>query len=83
MTRKPHSETGPPAQGKRFGRPPKPVEFVRSERVVTFVTPNEHEVLLKLSKRFNTSVSSTIHRLVSQALDAETRESTSAKGTGT
>lgn len=80
MTRKPHFETGPPPQGKRFGRPPKPAEFVRSERIVTFVTPNEHEVLLKLSERFSASVSSTVHRLVSQALKAESLKSTNLTG---
>ncbi len=56
---------------RRFGRPPKPAELVRSERVVTFVTPTQLDALRRLSDRWETSVSEAVHRLVNRALEAE------------
>jgi len=58
-------------RGPRLGRPPKPAETVRSERVVTFVTPTELEALQRLAERWNSSVSGTVYRLVIRTLEAE------------
>ena len=58
-------------RGPRLGRPPKPAETVRSERVVTFVTPTELEALQRLAERWNSSVSGTVYRFVIQTLEAE------------
>jgi hypothetical protein len=53
---------------------------VRSQRVVTFVTPAELEALERLSERWNTSLSGTVHRLVFRALEAATHETKEATG---
>ena len=65
--------------GHRLGRPPRPAETVRSQRVVTFVTPAEFETLERLSERWNTSLSGTVHRLVSRALESATDTSQEAR----
>jgi hypothetical protein len=65
--------------GHRLGRPPRPAETVRSQRVVTFVTPAELEALERLSERWETSLSGTVHRLVYRALGAATRATDDAK----
>ena len=67
--------------GRHLGRPPKPAELVRSERVVTFVTPNEYAALVRLSEQWETSVSGTIHRLMTMTLEAEFQASAASKGT--
>jgi hypothetical protein len=59
---------------RRFGRPPKPAETVRSERVVSFVTPGELEQLEKISARRGVSLSAVIHSLVVRSLDSDTGE---------
>jgi hypothetical protein len=64
--------------GHRLGRPPRPAETVRSQRVVTFVTPAELEALERLSERWKTSMSATVHRLVYRALESATETSQEA-----
>jgi len=59
---------------RRFGRPPKPAETVRSERVVSFVTPGELELLEEISRRRGLSLSAVIHSLVVRSLDSDTGE---------
>jgi hypothetical protein len=49
----------------------KPADTVRSERVVTFVTPAEFEALQDLAERWASSLSATVHRIVFRALEAE------------
>jgi hypothetical protein len=59
------------SKGTGFGRPPKPAELIRSERVVTFVTPKERETLQRLSHQWQTSISGAIHRLMRETLEAD------------
>ena len=58
---------------RRFGRPPKPAELVRSERVVSFVTPGELEQLEKISNRRGVSLSAVIHSMVVRSLEGSRR----------
>jgi hypothetical protein len=58
----------------RFGRPPKPAETVRSERVVSFVTPSELEQLEKISARRGVSLSAVIHSMVIRSLEGTANE---------
>jgi len=53
---------------RRFGRPPKPRDEVRSERVVSFVTPAELDALNGLADDRGESLSSLIHRILLSAL---------------
>ena len=48
------------------GRPPCCSELLRSERLVTFVTPGEYEVIQEMSRRWGLSLSATVYRLLSQ-----------------
>jgi hypothetical protein len=52
---------------------------VRSQRVVTFVTPAELEALERLSEQWKTSLSGTVHRLVCRALESATDTSQEAR----
>ena len=52
----------------RLGRPPKPRDEVRSERVVSFVTRGEFDVLCELANDRGESISAMIHRILSSAL---------------
>jgi len=52
----------------RLGRPPKPRDEVRSERVVSFVTPGELDALMGLADDRSQSVSSVVHRILASAL---------------
>ena len=55
----------------RLGRPPKPREEVRSERVVSFVTRGEFDVLCELANDRGESISAVIHLILSSALAEE------------
>jgi len=52
----------------RFGRPPKPRDEVRSERVVSFVTPAELDALNELADGRGESLSAVIHGILLSAL---------------
>ena len=56
---------------RKLGRPPKPRDEVRSERVVSFVTRSEFDALTKLADIRGESVSATIHRMISSTLAEE------------
>jgi hypothetical protein len=59
----------PDARSRRkFGRPPKPRDEVRSERVVSFVTRYEFDTLLELADGRGESVSAAVHRILRSAL---------------
>jgi len=64
-----HGENGRARQ--RLGRPPKPPHEVRSERVVSFVTPVEFETLMRVADDRGLSVSAVIHLVLSAALAEE------------
>jgi hypothetical protein len=51
-----------------LGRPPKPRDEVRSERVVSFVTQGEFDALLELADNRGESVSAVVHRILRSAL---------------
>jgi hypothetical protein len=53
---------------QRLGRPPKPQDEVRSERVVSFVTRGEFEALTRLADARGKSLSAEIHRILSSEL---------------
>ena len=53
---------------KRRGRPPVPPEQARSHRVVTFVTNSELSQLQSMSNEMDTTLSATIHRLLTESL---------------
>lgn len=53
---------------RRLGRPPKPRDEVRSERVVSFVTQGEFDALLELADNRGESVSAVVHRILRSAL---------------
>jgi len=55
----------------RLGRPPKPRDEVRSERVVSFVTRGEFDTLCELANDRGESISATIHLILSSALAEE------------
>ena len=57
----------------RLGRPPKPPHEVRSERVVSFVTPDEFNTLCELADTQGLSVSAVIHQILSSQLAEEKR----------
>jgi hypothetical protein len=53
---------------RKLGRPPKPREEVRSQRVVSFVTRNEFDSLTDLAGGRGESVSAVVHRILSSEL---------------
>ena len=55
----------------RLGRPPKPRDELRSERVVSFVTRGEFDVLRELADDRGESISAVIHLILSSALAEE------------
>jgi hypothetical protein len=55
----------------RLGRPPKPRDEVRSERVVSFVTRGEFDALGELANDRGESISAVIHFILSSALAEE------------
>jgi hypothetical protein len=56
-------------RAERFGRPPKPANSVRSERVVSFVTSVEYRQFEKISDRRGVSLSAVIHSMVVRSLE--------------
>jgi len=52
----------------RLGRPPKPRDEARSERVVSFVTRGEFDALMELADVRGESVSAIVHRILRSAL---------------
>lgn len=66
MTEKSEGSTRP-----RLGRPPKPRDKVRSERVVSFVTRDELDSLLEIADTSGESVSGVVHRILRSALMKE------------
>jgi len=52
----------------RFGRPPKPRDEARSERVVSFVTRAELDALNQLAEEREQSLSALIHGILLSAL---------------
>jgi len=56
---------------RRLGRPPKPSDKVRSERVVSFVTRGEFDVLSELADMRGESLSAVVHRIIRSALRKE------------
>jgi len=54
-----------------MGRPPKPSEDARSERVVTYVTKSELRRLERLADRKSLSLSAVVHQLLSRSLTAD------------
>lgn len=61
-----------PSHG-RLGRPPKPADTVRSERVVSFVTPVEYRQLESISERKSMSLSAVVHSMVVRSLEEHRR----------
>ena len=55
----------------RLGRPPKPRDELRSQRVVSFVTRGEFDTLCELANDRGESISATIHLILSSALAEE------------
>jgi len=55
----------------RLGRPPKPHDKVRSERVVSFVTRGEFDALTELADIRGESLSAVVHRILRSALRKE------------
>jgi hypothetical protein len=55
----------------RLGRPPKPRDELRSERVVSFVTRGEFDTLCELANNRGESISAVIHLILSSALAEE------------
>jgi hypothetical protein len=53
---------------RRRGRPPKPRDQVRSERIVSFVTRDELAVLADLADAREESVSAVVHQILRSAL---------------
>ena len=58
----------------RLGRPPKPRDEVRSERVVSFVTRGEFDSLTELADIRGESVSAVVHSILRSALRKENRQ---------
>ena len=52
----------------RMGRPPKPRDEVRSERVVSFVTRGEFDTLSELAVLRGESLSTVVHQILRSAL---------------
>ena len=55
----------------RLGRPPKPRDKVRSERVVSFVTRGEFDSLAEIADIRGESVSAVVHSILRSALTKE------------
>ena len=55
----------------KLGRPPKPRDEVRSERVVSFVTRGEFDALCELANDRGESISAMVHLILSSALAEE------------
>jgi len=55
----------------RWGRPPLEKGCVRSERIVTFLTPAERDTLVRCAEDLGQSVSATAHQLICDALKDE------------
>ena len=55
----------------RLGRPPKPRDEVRSERVVSFVTRGEFDALCELADNRGESISAVVHLILSSDLAEE------------
>jgi hypothetical protein len=55
----------------RLGRPPKPRDELRSERVVSFVTQGEFDALCELADNRGESISAVVHLILSSALAEE------------
>jgi len=55
----------------RWGRPPLERRQVRSERIVTFLTPDERDTLVRYAENLGQSVSATVHELICDALKTE------------
>jgi len=60
---------------RRLGRPPKPRDEVRSERVVSFVTRYEFDALTDLADARDESVSALVHRILRSVLTKQDRGS--------
>jgi len=58
---------------RRLGRPPKPRDEVRSERIVSFVTRGEFDALMDLADARDESVSAVVHRILRSALAKQYR----------
>jgi hypothetical protein len=52
----------------RPGRPPSPVDQVRSNRIVTFVTDREMLEMTRLAESENLSMSAVCHQLIRESL---------------
>ena len=61
--------TGGTSKDTTMGRPRLPETDARSERVVTFLTPPEHQRLSELAQRSKQSLSATCHELIVQAME--------------
>ena len=59
---------------RTLGRPRKPLDEVRSERVVSFVTRDEFDALAELADSRGTSVSAVVHRILCSALMKQNSE---------
>jgi len=55
----------------RMGRPPKPRDEVRSERVVSFVTRSELDALCEIANDRGESISAVVHLILRSALAEE------------
>ena len=56
---------------RKLGRPPKPRDKARSERVVSFVTRGEFDALCELANDRGESISAMVHLILSSALAEE------------
>ncbi|KIC46023.1 hypothetical protein RA28_10365 [Ruegeria sp. ANG-S4] len=65
--------SGGPQNLTIMGRPRLPQADVRSERVVTFLTPPEHRHLRKLAQVSNQSLSAKCHELLVRAMQDQTK----------
>ena len=63
MTEKSKGSTRP-----RLGRRPKPPDDVRSERVVSFLTPGELDSLVELADARGASISAVVHQILRSKL---------------
>lgn len=60
---------------RTLGRPPRPRDEVRSERVVSFVTRGEFDALLELADTRGQSVSAVVHQILRSKLVEEKSQS--------
>lgn len=60
---------------RTLGRPRKPLDEVRSERVVSFVTRGEFDALAELADARATSVSAVVHQILRSNLVEEKSQS--------